>query len=142
MIKRGRKSAAELAIVKPIHDHRPPVPESMPEAQAAIWQKIVGRLPHDWFKGEHLELLRAYCQHTTIAWTIARQIEAFRPEWLAEDGGLERFDALSRLLDREHRMVLALARSMRLTHQARYDKTKAALEARETGGRVPWEWVK
>jgi hypothetical protein len=143
MIKRGRKSAAELAVVTPISDHRQVPPANMPEVQRQIWQIVIGRLPYDWFKAEHLELLRAYCQHVAIAQTIARQIEGFRPEWLAEDGGLDRFDQLSRLLDREHRMVLALARSMRFTHQSQYDKTLAAKAARDAPmGRAPWEHIR
>ena len=62
-------------------------------------------------------MLRAYCQHVAIARLTARQIEAFDPKWLVEDGGLERYDTMSKLLEREHRAMLALARSMRLTHQ-------------------------
>jgi hypothetical protein len=129
-----RKSAAALSTITPIVDHRPPVPDDMPEAQATIWRAITNRLPHDWFRREHLEMLRAYCQHACIAQTLARQIEAFRPEWLAEDGGLERLDQLSRILDREHRLMLALARAMRLTHQAQYDPKVMGARARAQGG--------
>ena len=114
-----RKSAAALSVITPMVDHRPPVPDDMPEAQAQIWRGITNRLPHDWFRREHWELLRAYCQHAAIAQVIARRIEAFQPQWFADDGGLEQFDALSRVLDREHKLMLSLARAMRLTHQSR-----------------------
>jgi hypothetical protein len=139
MIKRGRQSAAGMAVVTPITEHRPPVPDGMPDAQAMIWHTVVNRLPYDWFKAEHLELLRAYCQHVCIAQTLARQIERFRPSWLAEQGGLERFDQMSKLLDREHRMMLALARSMRITHQSQYDKTYAGKQGRPGPVGKPWE---
>ena len=129
-----RKSAAALSVVTPIQDHRPAVPDDMPEAQAIIWKGITNRLPHDWFRREHLELLRAYCQHAAIAQVIARRIEAFDPKWFAEDGGLERFDALSRVLDREHKAMLALARAMRLTHQSQYDPRVMGAKARSSGG--------
>jgi hypothetical protein len=139
-VQRGRKSAASLATVTPIVDHRPPAPDDMPEAQAELWQQIVNRLPHDWFKREHLELLRAYVQHVTIARELARQIEQFRPEWLTVDGGLQRLDGLTRMLDREHRIMLALARSMRITHQSQYDKTYAGKQARDAPGHGrPWD---
>ena len=136
-----RKSGAALAVVTPIQDHRPPVPDGMPEAQADIWTRIVNRLPNGWFRPEHREVLTAYCQHACIAEQLARQVEAFRPEWLAEEGGLERLDRLTKMLDREHRAVVMLARSMRLTHQAQYDTQKASRAARKPvlEGPAPWE---
>ena len=129
-----RKSAAALSVISPIVDHRPPVPEDMPEAQAVIWRGITNRLPHDWFRREHLEMLQAYCQHAAIAQVIARRIEAFEPKWFADDGGLERFDALSRVLNREHKLMLALARAMRITHQSQYDPKVMGAKARSAGG--------
>jgi hypothetical protein len=72
-------------------------------------------------------------QHCAIAQTIAKSIESFDPAWLAEDGGLDRLDQLSRLLDREHRAMLALARSMRLTHQSQ-DRKVAARRAHAQSG--------
>ena len=144
MIKRGRKSAASLAVLSPIVDHRPPAPDDMPETQQELWRQIVNRLPHDWFRKEHLEMLRAYCQHCCIAREMARQIEQFRAEWLVEGVGVEHFDRMSRILDREHRIMLALGRSMRITHQAQVDKAVAGPRARASSspGRVPWEHVK
>jgi hypothetical protein len=139
-----RKSAAALSVVSPIVDHRPPPPDDMPEAQQDLWRTIVNRMPHDWFRAEHRELLRAYCQHVAIARLIARQIEAFAPKWLAEDGGLERFDGLAKVLERAHRMILALARSMRITHQS-LDPKVMGVKARDDGGRdhpPPWERFK
>lgn len=111
-----RKSAAALSVITPIVDHRPPVPEDMPEAQAIIWRGITNRLPHDWFRREHLELLRAYCQHAAIAQTLARQIEQFKLEWLPEMLGAFRpadeaagsgaqADALAGACDADHAFV-------------------------------------
>jgi hypothetical protein len=139
MIQRGRRSAASLATVSKITDARPAVPDDMPEAQAAIWRATVNRLPFDWFKAEHLPMLQAYCQHVAIGQEMARQIEAFEPGWLRQDGGLERFDKLSRVLDREHRCAIALARTMRITHGSQYDKSVAAKLARPRPEQLPWE---
>ena len=126
---RGPRASSALAVVTPIQDHRPSVPEGMPEAQAAVWRAIVNRLPYDWFRAEHLELLKAYVQHCAIAQTLARQVEQFRVEWL-EDGGLEHFDRLTKLLEREHKLMALLATKMRLTHQAQYDTAKMARKSR------------
>jgi hypothetical protein len=139
-----RRSAESLAVVRPIEDHRPPAPDSMPEAQAEIWRRTVNRLPHDWFRQEHLEMLRAYCQHVAIGHEIARQIERFDPDWLKRDDGVARLDQLTKLLDREHKLMLALARAMRFTHQSQYDRTVAASGARKVraSGPAPWEGFK
>jgi hypothetical protein len=126
-----RKSAAALAVVTPIVDARPPVPDDMPEAQGLIWRRIVNRLPHDWFRAEHLDLLRAYVGHCAISETIARSIETFDPVWLAEAGGLERFDQLGRLLEREHKLMVTLARAMRITHSMQYEPRTAATRMRQ-----------
>jgi hypothetical protein len=109
----------------------------MPEAQAIIWRRTVNRLPHDWFRAEHVETLRAYCQHTAIANEIAKRIEQFDPDML--DEWVEHFDKLSRLLDREHRIMLILARSMRLTHQSQLDRKVAGAHARSQPLRKPWD---
>ena len=143
MIQRGRKSASSLAVVTPIQDHRPPAPDDMPDVQQELWHQIVGRMPHDWFRKEHLELLRAYCQRVCVARQLAKEIERFQPDWLREDGGLERFDMLTRLVDREHRAMTMLARSMRITHQAQLDRAVAGPRARDASGvRLPWDMHK
>jgi hypothetical protein len=146
-----RKSAASLSVVTPIQDHRLPAPEGMSAPEALIWRRLMDRVPNGWFRAEHIELLAAYCEHGAIADTIARSIREFRPEWLGQDGGLERLDGLTKLLDREHRLVLALARSMRLTHQAFDPKVAAShLNAQPRWGyiggngglverKLPWE---
>ena len=41
-----RKSAAALAVVTPITDHRPPPPGDLPEEQAAEWTAVVNRMPN------------------------------------------------------------------------------------------------
>jgi hypothetical protein len=109
----------------------------MPEAQAEIWVRTVNRLPHDWFKPEHIETLKAYCQHAAIANQIAKEIERFDPEMLGQ--WVEHFEKLRKLLDREHRIMLILARSMRLTHQSQLDRKVAGGRAREWQGARPWE---
>ena len=77
-----------------------------------------------------------------MARQLARKIAEFQPDWLDEPGGLERLDRLNAMLDREHRAVLALARSMRLTHQSQYAAQKASTLARQQpdgDARKPWD---
>jgi hypothetical protein len=141
MAQRGRKSAAELAVVRQITDHRPPPPDDLTEAQAVEWRRIVARMPGDWFPIETQPLLAALCRHIVQARSIAAMISEFRPAWAAEDGGLERLDRLGKMLDREHRAMSSLATKLRLTNQARYDAAKAARAERAPGasGKRPWD---
>jgi hypothetical protein len=115
MDKLNRKKPA---LVADLDTRRPPPPEELNEAQASEWRAVVARFPQDYFRREHYALLIAYCQHVCRSRWVAQQIEAFEPEWLGHEGGLQRLDKLHQMAERESKLIMALARSMRLTHQA------------------------
>ena len=117
MEKKGRKPAAELAVVTTLDARRPPPPAELNEGEATEWRAIVSRMPQDWFTREHAMLI-AYCRHVCRGRFIAQQIAAFETEWLSVEGGLQRLDKLHAMAERETKLVMALARSMRLTHQS------------------------
>src|SRR4030095_1646161 len=105
MKQRGRKSAAALVVVP---DVGPPTvrlapPETLTDAQRAIWHKTVNAMPADWFGPQHTPLLEAYCRHLAFAGTIARAINQVRPESLLDAEGLRRHDKLYAMHDREMR---------------------------------------
>jgi len=73
---------------------------------------------------------------------LRREIDEFEPEWLRSDDGLERYDKLGRLAERETRSLVTLARSLRLTNQSRYTPHGAATAAGKRpfkDGKPPWE---
>ena len=86
-----------------------------PRHRRTLWQLIVTRLPPDWFKDEHLAQLRAFCQHVWLAEMLAPQLEEFDPATLVTEAGRLHFEQLARMLDKEHRAMLGLARALRLT---------------------------
>ena len=99
MAKRGRKSAAELALTDiPVVDvsrRMPPSPPSeLTEAQAQVWRDVC--------RSRLLEV----------------QIAHFEQEWIAATGGLERLDRLLAMAEREGKAAIACARALRLTPQA------------------------
>ncbi|MEX2125812.1 MAG: hypothetical protein WD795_18125 [Woeseia sp.] len=63
MKKRGRKSAASLAIVPPLKGSGPRLspPASLDEAAASLWRAIVETYPSDHFTAGDLVLLREFC---------------------------------------------------------------------------------
>jgi hypothetical protein len=107
------------------------------------WKAIVGRMPAGWFGRESFGLLTAYLRHWANAKIIAEQIENFLPEWLESDEGLNRFDQLSKVLEREQRALSSLAGKMRLSQSSR---TKPGFVttaiARDPGVRPPWDFGK
>ena len=51
-----------------VHQIEPPKPDdSLTAWEAALWNRIVGSKPSDWFGPEHHELLIGYCKHASRA---------------------------------------------------------------------------
>jgi hypothetical protein len=141
MAQRGRKSAASLAIVAPISEHRPPPPEGLTPEQAAEWTAIVRRLPHDFFPRESHRLLEAFCRHTTSFRILSECIDSFQKEWLNDPGGFGQYRELLALRDREGRALSSLATRLRITPASRYQPRTAATAAAKPGDRQAWEPV-
>lgn len=141
MAQRGRKSAASLAVVTPIADHRPAPPEGVSAEQAAEWTAIVRRLPVGYFPRECHGLLAAYVKHLATFRLLSESIDAFQGAWLADDDGLKRYGDLLALREREGRAMSSLATRLRITPQSRiYAKTAGVAAANAGhGGRKPWE---
>ncbi|MBV8800719.1 MAG: hypothetical protein JO208_13030 [Alphaproteobacteria bacterium] len=141
MGSRGRQSADAQATLAVIEVRRPPPPADLSEAEALIWKDVVSSMPADWFRRAHAPVLAAYCRHTARAALLAQQVNAFKPEWLKEPGGLERFDKMLAMAERETRALTACARSMRLTHQAQIRATGAGTAVgRSSDTPRPWDY--
>ena len=123
MAKRGRKSAADLALIDmPVVDvsrRMPPSPPSeLTEAQAQVWRDAVSCMPGDWLKRGAHGILIEYCRHVCRSRLLEAQIAHFQEEWTGRDDGFERLDKLLAAADRETKSALACARALRLTPQA------------------------
>jgi hypothetical protein len=143
MAQRGRKSAASLSIVSVLGNERPPPPEELGEAEAEEWRAIAGRMPPDWFTRESHPLLVAYCRHIVAARVLAADMAKFMrfpPEMRLTSDGIDLYDKLRKMADRESRVITTLATKMRLSQQSRYTENRAATAAdRGKTVRKPWE---
>lgn len=139
MKQRGRKSVSDLVVVA-LGPLRPDPPAELTHEQAEEWRAVVARMPSDWFSREHFPLLAAYCRHVCRARFLAATLDAFRSEWLGEEGGLQRLDKLLAMAERETRCMTALARAMRLTQRSRIGPEVAATKAAQRGGVRPWRF--
>jgi hypothetical protein len=138
-----RKSAAALSVVQTLPGQkRPEPPEELTDEQAEEWRKVVDRLPVDWFPEESHQLLVAYCRHVTRARVLAGLINRFQEVWLCSADGVERYDKLLQMSEREGRAISSLATRMRLTQQSRYRADKAATKTSSPSApSKPWECV-
>jgi hypothetical protein len=147
MAQRGRKSAAATETEALVAvDVRRPKPASAPaeltEGQAQVWRAAVSAMPGTWLTHGAHPLLISYCRHVCRARVLESMIKKFELEWTTVEGGLERFDRLLAMAERETRAALACARALRLTPQAQ-------IQPRTAGRRVsdqpsddsrPWDF--
>jgi hypothetical protein len=108
---RGRKSAAELAVVPISAVQRPEPPEYLSAEEAEVWRLTVGGMRPDWFGPETHPLLRAYCCHVALAQLLERELRATAV-------GDKQFARKASLHARATRTIVSLARSLRITPQA------------------------
>jgi hypothetical protein len=127
--QRGRKSRAHLSIVAPIKTGRPLPPQDLTEEQAEVWRSTVAALPADWFPRETLPVLAQYARHVCRARWLAK--------WLDKQAAsmtVAELDKGLAMVEREGRAVLAHARSLRLTLQARADPKTAGRRSGQSVG--------
>jgi hypothetical protein len=110
--------AAPLAIR---HDRaRLAVPDTLPPAEAAVWHATVNGLPGEWFSPEQAPMLTQYCRLVVQADVLARLLADSDP---TQD--LDEWGKLVMLAGVLSSRILAAARAMRLTQQARDHPTTA-----------------
>jgi hypothetical protein len=75
---RGRKSAAELAIVGPLDrvpvDLGPEPPADLTAKEREVWELTVAGMKSGWFSSALLPVLRAYCMHAAAADEVATEL--------------------------------------------------------------------
>jgi hypothetical protein len=119
---------------------RPEPPATLNEGEAATWVSTTATRPPDYFRADSFPLLESYCKHVQCARLLDDEIGRFKREWLGDPDGMKRYKTLTDMRERESRAITALARTMRLTHQAQYTPQNAGTVARKTKvGKRPWE---
>ncbi len=140
MGQRGRQSSASMIVISREFPVRPKPPSSLTPMQRKTWQEVVNSEPPATFRTAALRALLAnLCRHLDTATMLSRQIEGFDPDWLKLEEGLDRFDRLLALRNREARSGADIATKLRLTAQSRYTPQKAGVTARKAGVKPPWD---
>jgi len=125
-VKPGRKSAAELDARLNGLGFRPSPPEHLTESQAIEWVQVVDRMPGDWFPRETHGVLAQYCRHVDNGNKIGAAISSIPASALMEKAGMDRFNELGKMHEREGRAMSSLATRMRLTQQSSWSAAKSA----------------
>jgi len=86
-------------------------------------------MPVGWFGRETYPLLTSYCRHVCRSRWLAKHLEDHADRIIKLEGGVVLLDKMLGMAEREGRAVLAHARSLRLTQQARYDARAAGRQA-------------
>jgi phage terminase small subunit len=129
---RGRKSAAELAVVPISAVQRPEPPEELSAEEAEVWRLTVEGMRADWFGPEVRPLLRAYCTQTALALFLAQELRALAV-------GDKSFGRLAGMHARATKTMAMLATKMRLTPRSNRESTRDGRDP--SGGRPrPWEF--
>lgn len=124
MESRGRKSAADLAVVTAdglAAVRRPDPPEELTDEQAHEWRSVVNRLPAEWFPRETHGMLAQYCRHVVAARRVAQLIADLEQN---ESFSVEDYDRLLKMQEREGRAISSLATRMRISQQSTLDREK------------------
>jgi hypothetical protein len=139
MGKRGRKSAAEMAIAPLVEiEPRPVAPSELVDEESAEWEKIVARMPSKWFTKETHPLLIQLSRHIIAARRLAQLIhQAAHGD---EDFHAEHYMRLLRALTGQTAIIASVSTKLRITPQSSYD-AKVAGTAKGNAGdfKPPWE---
>lgn len=142
MAQPDRKSAASPTIAKNVDigvHSRLGASQHLNGAELTVWAGVINDQPASAFTATHSPLLEMYCRHVVNSRLIADELLNFNREWLADDGGLKRYDTLLRIAERESRAASSLATKLRITRQAIDKRTAARLLNNNSTGRKPWE---
>lgn len=144
-----------------IPSERPDPPPELRDREAAVWRRIVGRLPPDWIAADNEPLLKELCRHVIHADDLSARLEDTRQAMaelreMVRTGGvidvqtLQARETLVELSKLEMSLLRAhgyqserignLATKLRLTNQAQEQPKKAGTR-RDTvpDGVKPWE---
>jgi P27 family predicted phage terminase small subunit len=136
--KRGRKSLADLVVVK-VSDHRLPPPAGLTDAQVEQWLAIVNSLPADYFRPGDAPLLAAFCIASVFHRRAADDIEE-RGISLCDFKGREFVNPSHQMLTSQASAMAQMAVKLRLCPSARMTgKAAQGKSGAAAKGARPWE---
>jgi len=84
-------------------------------------------------------LLESFCRAVIAHRLISARVATFDEAALATDKGVATFDTLTKMQERQARVMASIATKLRLTNQSRYTPQAAATASAKVKGARPWE---
>ena len=128
-----------MSVISGLPGQRLTPPQRLAIEAAAIWREVVAAKPHDWFSSDSAHLLEAYCHAVVSHRFISIGVADFDTSKMAAPTGVALYDQLTRMQERQARVMASLATKLRLTQQSRYTPSAAATAAKTVRGARPWE---
>ena len=122
--KTGRPAGADYSPMLVEHE-RPSAPDILSDEEAVEWDRIVQRMPADWFTAEIWPLLAAYCQHIVTCNQITAELQNVPIKLKADIKVLKGQLLLRKMLISEHRIMIIIASRLRLTPSSKDETTSA-----------------
>ena len=142
MEKRGRKSQASLSVVQMGEHARISAPDSLTDDEKALFNEIVASKAADFFDAGTEPLLVEMCRLKTQLDIVSNQIRDFDESWFSTDEGVRRYKSLCGIRDQGQGRMNALARSLRLTNQSRFQPVTTATRAGKKSSASNRLWAK
>jgi len=139
METRGRKSVAEMTVVSVVPGARIDPPADLTADEATYWRGVVQTKPADWWKGDTVILLKAYCRAAVQHDAISAAISAAPARRMRTEKGWARYERMKKLQATTSGELSSLATKMRLTQQSRYGAKSADTADRKASTGRPWD---
>ena len=143
---RGRKSAASLEVL-PITTAQTPAIGKFPEPPAyltpeqdTIWREVIVSRAGELIGPESYRLLVEYARSADLGNKIAAQLDAFDPDWIADDDGLKRWDRLQMMAARNQGVLSTLATKLRIATSSSVRAENAGTILKKGAKKKPWEF--
>lgn len=138
MKQRGRKSTAELSVVRPLSTELPAPPDQFDDDQAQAWAEIVATKDPDWWDAGTFPLLEAYVKTIVEYRKVSKLVEGCHP--VADATAFDQYDKIQKTQDRLASQLCRLATKMRLSQQSKYGARGAEGASNPSGNSgTPWQ---
>jgi len=142
MAKRGRQSLVSKVTSPSLNlmtHNRLQAPLNLNDAEIAVWNELVSDQPASAFSPTHAPLIAMYCGHVVRFQILSDEILNFDRSWLSDDEGLNRYNKLLAMSERESRAASSLATRLRITRQSIEHGVAGTLLKNNSKTRKPWE---
>jgi hypothetical protein len=116
-----------------------PIPPDLSPEEGEVWSRIAATKPGEWWDAGSAPLLAQYARATVQSEMVAELVRRVALTLVTDPDELGRYKELRKIQAQLSGEMSTLARSMRLTQQARYRADKADTTSRKASGSRPWQ---